>query len=441
MKPLVVTAFEHQTLSVGTGQDAVLRPDEAGRLLELGVSRPGFCVAGRGSVKLAQYAGLVNLGGRMLEVLPKVGEQADAAGSRGTFLRMLHLASDVRMFSAGTAGHDLEQRSLLGVFVSAFLGELVHLVRSGLLRRYQGRVGDLRVVRGRLDVARQAAVHGMRSDLLACAFDELVVDNPWNQVLCSALMAVKPWASDAAGERQWRELASAFDEVSSPPNALSLSQALVPDRQARPYAAAIRWAQLILRLLSPNVRAGRTDAPECLIDMNRLFESSVARTLWLGSRRRGLRVATQESGRFLARVAAPGNDPMFRLRPDLVIRDAEGVVAIGDTKWSLLKSDARGWLAPEAAHAYQMHAYASAFPCRDMYLVYPWHPGLDKARETSLRMTTVAGTSVSLHVVCLDITDDGFKPRSGGERWKRLYEQGHDSPSLPTASAIGVSPS
>src|SRR3546814_239470 len=209
----------------------MLRPHEAARLLELGVSRPGVCTAGHRSVKLAQYAGLVNLDGRMLEVLPKVGDDAGPAGSRGTFLRMLRLASDVPLFSRGNASHDVHRQALLGVFVSAFMDELVHLVRGGLLRRYQSRAGDLRVVRGRLQVGRQAAAHGMRPDLLACRFDELTADNAWNQVLCSALAAVRPWIDNIADGRRWLELAQAFDEVTPCRDALSLVRALTPDRQ------------------------------------------------------------------------------------------------------------------------------------------------------------------------------------------------------------------
>lgn len=420
MEPAIVTAFEHQVLSVGDGREAMLRPDEAARLLELGTSRPGFCTAGHHSVKLAQYAGLVNLGGRMLEVLPKVGEDTGEAGSRGTFLRMLKLASDVKLFSRDTAGHDVRRQSLLGVFVSAFLDELVYLVRSGLLRRYQGRTGDLRVVRGRLQVARQATVHGMRPDLLACRFNELTADNPWNQPLVSALVAVRPWIDSVADGRRWLELVSAFDGVSPREDALSLLHALVPDRQARPYAAALRWAELILRLLSPNIRGGGMQAPECLFDMNQLFESSVAATLRRRGRAAGLRVSTQENGRFLAQVAAPGDEPMFRLIPDLVIRDADGVVAVGDTKWTRITADARGWLAPQESHAYQMHAYASAFPCNDLYLIYPWHADLEKAHPTSLRLPSALGKDVWLHVICLDVAEDGFPKRSGHEHWRRL---------------------
>src|SRR3546814_20476003 len=113
----------------------MLRPHEAARLLELGVSRPGVCTAGHRSVKLAQYAGLVNLDGRMLEVLPKVGDDAGPAGWRGTFLRLFLLARDVPLFSRGTASHDVHRQALLGVFVSALLGELVPLVRGGTIGR------------------------------------------------------------------------------------------------------------------------------------------------------------------------------------------------------------------------------------------------------------------------------------------------------------------
>src|SRR3546814_11969049 len=103
----------------------------------------------------------------MLEVLPKVGDDAGPAGSRGTFLRMLRLASDVPLFSRGNASHDVHRQALLGVFVSAFMDELVHLVRGGLSPRSQSRAGDLRVVRGRLQGGGEAAAQGLPPDLPA----------------------------------------------------------------------------------------------------------------------------------------------------------------------------------------------------------------------------------------------------------------------------------
>lgn len=421
MRPAIVTAFEYEVLPVGNDEDAVLRPHEASRLLALGRLRPGFCVAGDGNVKLAQYAGLVNLGERMLEVLPKVGDDDAGFGrSRGTLLRMLRLTGALPPFSSGNASHDYYRQPLLAIFISAFLDEVAHLVRGGLLRRYRSTDSDLRVVRGRLQVARQATRHGMRPDLLACTFDEFSADNSWNQVLISALMKVRPWIGDVGDARRWFEIASAFDGISPRRDALSLLALLTPGRQTRRYAAAVRWAELVLRLLSPNVRAGHLDAPECLFDMNRLFESSVSEVLRRKGRGSGLQVSTQERGSFLAQVAEGDRSPMFQLVPDLVVRNAEGVVAVGDTKWSLVTTNARSWLAPDRAHAYQMHAYSSAFPGCDLYLIYPWHAGLENARPTSLRMPSSDGSEVCLHVVCLDVAEEGFPPKLGYASWRRL---------------------
>src|SRR5690606_1247668 len=105
------------------------------------------------------FAGLVSLGRRTLEVLPKVGEGGRPGEARGTFLRLLRLSrTGGSVLAFGHVSHDLERQNLLAVFVSRFLDELSRLVRGGLVRRYRAREGDLRVVRGRLDVARQATV-------------------------------------------------------------------------------------------------------------------------------------------------------------------------------------------------------------------------------------------------------------------------------------------
>ena len=149
------------------------------------------------------------------------------------------------------------------------------------------------------------------------------------------------------------------------------------------YSSAIRWAILILRLLSPNLRAGRVEAPELLFDMNRLFESSVATVLKRECRARGLRVSTQESDLHLAATDTKPQGLVFRLRPDLVIRDEARIVAVADTKWTRIWPTPNGLLIPDEAHVYQMNAYASAYSCKDFYLVYPWHEGLAGARSSS----------------------------------------------------------
>lgn len=415
MSTSVVTAFEHGTLQVGEPSGTSVTRLEADRLLAIAGTKPGFCTAGHRSVRLAQHAGLVNMGGRVLEVLPKAGEHVDVARSRGTFLRLLHLADGLPPLPQANVGHSLQRQTLLAVFVSTFIDALVKVVRAGLLRRYRSEVDDLRVMRGRLLVTRQAATHGMRPDVLACRYDNLTIDNPWNQVLRAALHVSRPCLNGVADQRRWLELGAAFDEVTLRRDAVDVMKSLVPDRQVQHYATVMRWAALILKLLSPNVRAGKSEAPALLFDMNRLFEMAVARQLTRECAGRGRRVSAHDSDLHLSHLDGDAGVPTFRLRPDLVVRDEAQVLAVADTKWTRLKVDARGRLMPEESHVYQMNAYASAYSCSDFYLLYPWHDGLAGASNTSFFLRGHRNTPTRLHVLCLDVAEDGLPVRSG--RW------------------------
>lgn len=385
----------------------MLSPGEAERLHALSQQRPGFCVLGHRSVRLAQFVGLVNLGnGRILEVLPKVGEHMETARARGTLLRLLRWAYDLPMFAGGNVEHGLQQRELLDVFVLAYLRALLPLVRAGLVRRYRTEEDDLGVVRGRFLLQRQASVHAMRIDRVACRFDELTIDNSWNQVLKAALLAVGPWARGLEAGRLWLEMAAAFDDVSARRDGLALHASLSMDRQVSHYAAALRWAGWILRVLSPDLREGSNAAPELLFDMNKLFEAAVATKLRRRASAIGLRLNAQHTGRHLGNIAGDRSQRYFRLRPDLVLLEGESVLAVADTKWSRLDSDRAGRLVPNDAHAYQLNAYAAAYPCREAVLIYPWHEGLSGSRPSAFELPATGSQPPMLHVICVDVGID-----------------------------------
>lgn len=404
-----VTVGEHQTLSVGEGAD--LTSAEAALLARIAQRRRGFCTLGHRSLRLANYVGLVNLGGRILEVLPKIGEEADPAEGRGTLLRMLRLAYGLPMFEQGGVGHRLRQRELLDVFVLAYLRSLLRLVRVGLVRRYRTEEEDLGVVRGRLLLQRQVAVHAMRADRVACRFDELVLDNAWNQVLKAALLAVRPWARGLESGRLWLEMAAAFDQVTVRRDASKLQAALVPDRQVHHYSAALRWAGWILRLLSPDLRAGENHAPELLFDMNLLFEAAVATRLRRHALAAGWHLSVQDRGFNLATLDCEPERAFFQLRPDLVLREEIKVLAVADTKWTRLGKDAMGRLMPDGAHVYQLHAYASVYPCEEVVLIYPWHSGLEGAQPTTFRLPGAGSRQPLLRVACIDVGRDDLPLR------------------------------
>ena len=85
-----ITVQEHQTVGVTESPTAnSLSLEESEAAARITEQRKGFCERGYGNVRFAQYCGLVSLGERALEVLPKVGESAEEPGkSRTRLLRV-----------------------------------------------------------------------------------------------------------------------------------------------------------------------------------------------------------------------------------------------------------------------------------------------------------------------------------------------------------------
>lgn len=403
MVPRILTAFEHESIPVGGGDG--LSPAEADELAAVGELRPGFCERGYRSVRLAQYCGVVRLGERVLEVLPKVEDGARPETSRGVLLRLLGLSRFTPVFERDEAGQAVREAPLIEVFIAAYFDRVFDIARGGLLRRYQVEEDDVQHVRGRIVTTRQFCTLANRPDRIACRYDDLTADNVWNQVLKQALVAVRPWIASDTLVRRWVELTAVLSEVTHKQRPLAAIERLQYDRQATRYRPAITWAAWILGTLSPALRAGERQAPALLFDMNRLFESAVASVFraWL----RGcatLAVHEQEREHYLARLESP-NRQVFGLRPDIVVRQRGDVLAICDAKWKRLAvGRPGGYLLPPADDVAQMHAYASSLGCSELALVYPWHSGLTGSPET--RFVLPGDRAARIAVVCIDVGAD-----------------------------------
>lgn len=269
------------------------------------------------------------------------------------------------------------------------------------------------MVRGAINFARQFAANANRPDRLACRFDDLTADNAWNRSVRAGMWAVKPWISNVGLYRQWSELAAVFDEVQPTTATWQSLDRLVFNRQAERYRLAIEWVRWILKLLSPGLRAGADHAPGLLFDMNVLFQEAVAGAL----RRRVISdiVEVENQGRdhYLARLSGAAPKRAFRLKPDLVLRRGSEVVAIGDTKWKRLEVDASGALLPDEADVYQMLAYAAAYRCENLALIYPWHSALAGSAETQFELPSLGEIRPILSIVCVDMRSSELRPMRG----------------------------
>jgi len=417
MTPNYITAIEHESIPITESPTLhSLTPAEAERLAVIGCQRPGFCVLGAREVKLAQYCGIVSLGSRVLEILPKTQRGDSPHTCRGVLLRLLKAAGRSPQFQHLPAGQEHCSLPLLEVFIHAYFDAVAVLSRGGLLKQYCEWDDDLNVVRGRIALDRQLVANANRPDRIACAFDELTIDHSWHRTLKRAIRITRPWIHSIGLNRRWIELMALFDEVDDTRLAAAETDRLVFDRKAERYRTAIEWARWIITLLAPSLRAGKNEAPSLLFDMNRLFESSIAAVLRRRSAHAGLTIDTQDTSRKFATVHGGGKSgQIFTLRPDLTLRDGDRLLAIGDTKWKLISTDDAGRLRPGNDDLLQMHAYAAAYRCSDLVLIYPWSDELRASVQTHLELPETHGQATRVHVVCVDVHADRLPAIRGAE--------------------------
>lgn len=403
-----MTVFENASIVVGTAEGpAVLTEPEVQTLRQASRRCLGFLERGHHSVRLRHHCGIASTGRRTLEVLPKISSGAnDACDARRELLAMLRLADCLTVPSGRDAGQAIGTAPLLQVFIAAFFDEVAEVIRGGLQRRYEGVEDDLTTVRGRIDLQGQFARLANRQDRLACKYDELGANHPWNRLLKAGLLATKALVAGAPLQRRWTELMAAFADVDAPGPSWRV-QVPSRDRQGLRYKRAGDWAVRILQLQIPNLQEGDAAAPGLLFPMPKLFEAAVGRRLQGLAADKGVRVERQVADRALA-VLQDSGLPTVQIRPDLVVYRDERVVALADTKWKRAEVDGSGYLSPSPGDVYQMHAYAGAFGCRQLALIYPWHAGVEGARRTRLELRGQSMQPAVLDVECVRLDEAGM---------------------------------
>ena len=323
-----------------------------------------------------------------MEILPKIGGERDGAVRRA-LTRMLAVAWGLPVAESAPALLATQREDLLEVVVRLFAERLLTAVRRGLPHRYRRWEDDLPLLRGKLDVRRQFVRHAIRTDRLACTFDELSVDTPLNRVLKATVARLASVSRSAANQRRLAELVARFEFVGDSSNPMREHVRL--DRTNSAFHRLHILARLLLAGDWQSTTTGGDEGFALLFPMNDLFEEFIGRSLRVALAPRS--VCLQHTGRY---ALQDQQKQLFALRPDIVV-DKNTIV---DTKWKILKPDEPN-LGVNQSDIYQMLAYARAYNARRLVLLYPWHENL--MAPGIYRRWHVAGTSTTFDIATVDV--------------------------------------
>ncbi|KVR14074.1 2-keto-D-gluconate dehydrogenase [Burkholderia ubonensis] len=347
-----------------------LRADDGGAAWLRPVRRRG-----RRAIQVKSFVGVVRApDGFQIEVLPKVGKVigGGAADARRLLLDMLQCLNGFRHIRTDRAKVTATHMPLLEVFIGEFLLSVEHVVKRGLRSDYSSRQGNLFSLRGKLLVASHFRENVCRADRFFTEHDEYTPNRPENRLLHAALRRVLALSASQATQQLARELCFVFAEIPTSDVPERDFQCVRLDRGMSYYNDALAWARLILDEESPLTGIGGHRAPSLLFPMEAVFEAFVAKHL--ANQLAGpLFLKTQARSHHLVRHC--GQD-WFRLKPDLLVRDAGRDVFVLDTKWKLLdglKSNGKDKYGLAQSDFYQLQAYGQSYleGEGDVALVFP----------------------------------------------------------------------
>lgn len=393
----VITFIEHSSKSIQDDLKWDLNDPRLDLLERLNIqNRDTLFAVGRKTIKASQYVGLVRLGNTTLQVLPKISYHGDfdkpiespeyksaVNSAMHNLLVMLSIACDLPLRALDSAHLYNEEGDWLEILTRLFTLELHRQFQAGLSHAYITVEDRLPVIRGRWLVGQQLARHSFDRTRFDVAYDEFSSDILLNQIFRLTVDSLLHLTQDSTNRRllldlrEWLSLCNPHKETL----AIDLKNVQFSRLNER-FHPAFNIATLFWQHQLVQLSSGDKSAFAFVFDMNILFQDFIAQFLqrlhkqilpeeWLESQ-----INLQSQGQkvyFVQRMngVEPPGQPVFRLIPDILIKDHSGSpLVIVDTKYKKLSLSAKDRGVAEG-DAYQMLAYAQSWKCSKVIMFYP----------------------------------------------------------------------
>jgi 5-methylcytosine-specific restriction enzyme subunit McrC len=363
----------------------------------------------RNGVRFKQYVGVIQIGNITIEILPKADKQKSTENDKKNWhdilLKMLAKCKKIRVDSVSEASLKKRYHSLLDLYFEMYMQEVNYLLEQGLVKKYHKQTGNLNVLKGRLEFAKNIQHNLIHKERFYTSHQVYDNNHVINQILYKGLLVLKTITNNNSLTDNINRTLSRFPEVDKKIISKSHFDSLVSNRKTRPYQEAIKIAKMIILNYSPDIKGGNEHMIALLFDMNKLWEEYVYRVL-AKYQTKLLKVSFQNTDKFWNNK---------RIKPDIVLKktDNEGKEEffVIDTKWKIIDPKK-----PSDDDLKQMYAYNMYWEASKSMLLYPsskpkptsygsFHKGRDGENKCKLGFAKVMKGSELNPAVGLEILD------------------------------------
>ena len=378
---VITTLFEHEVLE--DADDREIRAlTQLLKATDVNVLSP-IIRQGKVCFQAKQFVGVVRLGTRTIQILPKIYRSTDRTQSiieaSRNLLWMLDYATGINLRKSDTASLK-ETENWFETLIRLFSINLKQQWRIGVCRSYQTVDDVLPVLKGKWRIAAQMK-RPAQKHLFAVSYDTFTSDNALNRVLRYVVEKLWKMTKNSDNRQHLADLRHWMDEITLLPIVdLQYAQSVKLTRLNQQYEPLFNLATLFLQNLGVELSAHNSPAYAFVFNMNQLFEEFI--TKFIQRHRQEILPATLRHSHLLPQsrqavmyLAQRGEQGAFKLKPDIVFRDEATYPAVIDFKYKQLNPQVHR-LGISESDFYQMYAYLTRFDCHEVTLIYPQLVGM-----------------------------------------------------------------
>lgn len=352
-------------------------------------------------ISAKNYVGLVELkSSYQIQILPKLELGESREETQRVFRKMLSSMKDFPAKISDKASLKDERMNLYEIFINMYLSEVQRLLKRGLKSNYASEDENLNKVKGKILINEQIKNNLAHKERIYVRYDDYQINRPENKIIKTTLLKLKTLTNSDKTVSKIRQQLTSFENVDESFNYEKDFSKVNIDRSMKNYENLMRWSKVFLYDKSFTSFSGKTEARALLFPMEKLFEAYVAKELgkiisseWS--------LSTQDTGFYLF-----DNPEIFRLRPDLVLRNKDGRVIVLDTKWKKLNSDEKKNYGISQADMYQMYAYSKKYKASDIWVLYPENNDMHNSENYSFMSSIPEGENTTIHLFFVNMGED-----------------------------------
>lgn len=322
-----------------------------------------------------QYVGLIKLKKYTIQIIPKIYDSNDSKNLEFLTFMIEYLNKQIISFKSLDKGLlDTVKGNLFEYYILLFLKNLRGLILNNIYKSYQKQEDNSSKLRGKILQTLQIKHNYHKKWKFYCQFDELTINNIYNQIIKFTLILLKGQAQMLITKRLINEILSFFNDVSFKHISIDDFKTLLYDRMNIKYKTVIDFCKLIINQSTIRLNPWNFESFYFLFDMNRLFESFLSE--FINRNKLHLRVNKRYSitdVKIQYRIGKLFN--LFSLICDLVIdyeKNNKKNRLLLDFKYKILSSEKQN-LGISQSDFYQMFSYSQSATekTNDIILLYP----------------------------------------------------------------------